>query len=217
MRQTAVAFYCKELLLEGILASPQGLPGPFPGVLLCHAHPLFGGNMEEPVVVAMNQALVNAGFMCLRFNFRGVGGSEGQQAKGEAEVADVEAGLEFLYKWQTIDRQRLAVAGYSFGASVTLLGLGSLKHAKAFAFVSPTATSIEKAGLAREKRPKLFLVGQQDKLIPPQKVEEALTKAAQPVEMAIAGADHSWRGHQPEVGERVTAFLTKQFGMVGSK
>ena len=69
MRQSAVSFITKGLTFEGIIALPDG-EGPFPGVVMCHPHPLMGGNMDNNVVVAVTFGLADAGTASLRFNFR---------------------------------------------------------------------------------------------------------------------------------------------------
>ena len=81
MRQSAVSFITKGLTLEGIIALPDG-EGPFPGVVMCHPHPLMGGNMDNNVVVAVTFGLADAGIASLRFNFRGVGNSQGETRQG---------------------------------------------------------------------------------------------------------------------------------------
>ena len=82
MRQSAVSFKIKNKLgdldLEGVVAQPDAGLGPWPGVVMCHPHPLFGGNMDNNVVLAVTSALNDQGFATLRFNFRGVGNSEGE-------------------------------------------------------------------------------------------------------------------------------------------
>ena len=85
MRQSAVSFKAKGLNFEGVVAQPEGAMGPMAAVVFCHPHPLFGGNMDNSVVLALANSLVDKGFATLRFNFRGVGNSEGEHSKGELE------------------------------------------------------------------------------------------------------------------------------------
>jgi alpha/beta superfamily hydrolase len=84
MKQTRVSFASGELSLEGILAVPEGA-GPFPVVIVCHPHPQYGGEMNNNVVVPICQALAQASIASLRFNFRGVGASQGIFADGIGE------------------------------------------------------------------------------------------------------------------------------------
>src|SRR5688572_2580189 len=82
----------ESLVLQGILARPEGF-GPFPGVVICHPHPLYGGDMENNVVQVITRALVKQGIAALRFNFRGVGLSGGRHGEGIGEQEDVRAAL----------------------------------------------------------------------------------------------------------------------------
>ena len=85
--------------LEGILNenSKRG------GVVICHPHPLYGGDMHNNVVNAIEEGFADQGFTTLRFNFRGVGASEGSYGEGQGEVEDLVGAVEFLKR---PDRQR---------------------------------------------------------------------------------------------------------------
>ena len=96
MRQSAVIFEANGLTFEGVLAQPDDSTDSVPGVVICHPGPLGGGNMDNNVVVAVSFALVEEGFATLRFNFRGVGNSQGEHSKGELEHQEALAALEFL-------------------------------------------------------------------------------------------------------------------------
>ena len=72
MRQSAVSFEANGLKFEGILSTPDDLIGDVPGVVVCHPHPLFGGNMHNNVVSAVTYHLSTVGIATLKFNFRGV-------------------------------------------------------------------------------------------------------------------------------------------------
>ena len=100
--------------LEGALAVP---PAARAGVVVCHPHPLYGGDMDNPVVLAATQACTEAGLATLRFNFRGVGDSSGAWDEGRGEQDDVRAALTCLGQALPAPA-RLAVAGYSFGAAM---------------------------------------------------------------------------------------------------
>src|ERR1044071_6569767 len=100
--------------LEGELWVPD-VAGPVPGVVVAHPHPLRGGSMDSNVVLAVCQGLQAAGIAALRFNFRGVDGSEGEHGEGIAEAGDVLGALSFLAEQPSIDARRVGLAGYSFG------------------------------------------------------------------------------------------------------
>lgn len=95
LRQSAVSFPCGKLRLEGICYFPEGKEV-FPAVVLCHPHPLYGGSMDNNVVLAVASVLVSKSIIALMFNFRGVGGSEGGYGGGVAEQEDVKAAIKWL-------------------------------------------------------------------------------------------------------------------------
>ena len=88
-----------------------------PGAVICHPHPMYGGSMDNNVVEAIIAAMWRRGYATLRFNFRGVGASEGEYDGGEGEAEDARAAVEFLAAQPDIDRGAIALAGYSFGAA----------------------------------------------------------------------------------------------------
>ena len=87
MTETRVTFPCGDLTLEGVTSVPEG-EGPFPAVAVCHPHPLQGGMMDNNVVFAVCRSLMRASIASLRFNFRGVGRSEGRHDEGAGEQDD---------------------------------------------------------------------------------------------------------------------------------
>ncbi len=106
--------------LEALLEEPDDRPA-HTAAVLCHPHPLFGGTMHNKVVFRMARGLRRAGIVVLRFNFRGVGLSQGEHGHLEGEIEDARAALDWV-------RQRYAalpyaLAGFSFGArAITRLG-----------------------------------------------------------------------------------------------
>lgn len=92
--------------------------------VVCHPHPLHGGSMDNKVVTTLYRDWRDHGLAVLRFNFRGVGGSEGQHAHGEGEVRDLRAVLDWLVAEQ--GATHLLLGGFSFGAWVAAAGAGDL-------------------------------------------------------------------------------------------
>ena len=82
MRQKAVMFQAKDLNFEGIVAEPDDVTDSVPGIVICHPGPLNGGNMDNNVVLAVSNALVEQGFATLRFNFRGWAIARASTARG---------------------------------------------------------------------------------------------------------------------------------------
>ena len=208
MRQTAISVKSKGAELEGILASPQGLVGTCPGVVVCHPHPHLGGSMDSPVVTALCQELVGQGFVSFRFNFRGVGGSEGVFTNGDLEQEDVRAALGFLRHWPQVDRGRVGLAGISFGAAMILSGISSYKAGKSFVLVSPSMASVDRPALLKDRRSKLVLVGDQDKLVPHDVLKDKVELMGPASQFSLVpGAAHSWRGYESHAAEVATRFF----------
>src|SRR5438309_12118036 len=98
-----------DLSLEARLALPAS---PTAGVVICHPHPLYGGDMENPVVVRVQDVCAALGLATLRFNFRGVGASSGTHGAGVGEQEDAQTALDAVAK--AAGTSRLAIVGYSF-------------------------------------------------------------------------------------------------------
>ena len=207
MRQSAVTFLAKGLSFEGIIAIPDG-QGPFPGVAVCHPHPLMGGNMDNNVVTAITFALADAGIASLRFNFRGVGNSQGEHDKGEKERQEARAGMEFLGALPDVDDNRIGLAGYSFGARVICAHRNLYKKPKAIALVSPSLEAIAGSPLRSHKTPRMIITGDRDRLANSDGVDAALASFNPPPDYHIVpGADHFWVGLERPMADAVVAFF----------
>lgn len=208
MRQTAVTFKANGLSFEGVVSKPDDGPGSAPGVAICHPHPLFGGSMDNNVVLAMASALADQGFTSLRFNFRGVGGSEGQHSNGELEYQEVLGALEVLKAWPGVNGRKLGLVGYSFGAAVILFHSDLQKKAGGFALISPPLRALEKTFLRSNKRPTLVISGDRDKLVQSAQLQPLLDSFPHPpTYQIVAGADHSWLGREVQLAQQVSQFF----------
>lgn len=208
MQQTAIAFDADGLTLEGIVARPSGPAGACPMAVLCHAHPALAGAMEHPLLLAFNKALVDAGIATLRFNFRGVGGSQGEFTNGEREAADVAAAVRLAGHWPGVRRGRVGLVAYSFGAGVVLRGRDRLKGVRAAVLISPPPASLASSRILTEKLPRLFLVGESDRIAQPARLQQLLSEADRASELrVVSGANHAWRGHEDEAARHAAEFL----------
>lgn len=208
MRLIQVTIPCGELTLEGMLQVPGG-SSPFPCVVVCHPHPLHGGDMENNVVIALCYALCEKEIASLRFNFRGVGKSEGSFGGGIAEREDVKAAIALVASREEVDPERIGLCGYSFGAIPSFLGALS-EQIQAIAAISPPLALSPLYGLKEYSRPKLLISGSEDNFTSPQAFEAFFESLPKPKEHeVIDGADHSWEGHEDEVGERVASFFAQ--------
>ncbi len=208
--------------LEGILHFARG-SGPLPAAVICHPHPLGGGTMHNGVVMAIAHSLASRGIIALRFNFRGVGASEGTHDHGQGERHDVTGALDWLVGQTTVDARCVSLVGYSFGACVGLANLLTDPRIAAFAAVGlPVALcdadllhSLTGEGWDASQAapgplacPKFFVTGERDQIAPPGDLLGLVEHLPAPKQAKIVpGADHFWWGSENEVGEQVAEFI----------
>lgn len=209
MKKTRVGFPCGKLVLEGILATPQGA-GPFPAVIVCHPHPLYGGSMDNNVVCSLTQTLTQASFVSFKFNFRGVGKSQGEFGQGIGEQEDVEAAISFMTTVKAVDSRRIGLVGYSAGAGFAFpVGVKDTRI-KALAGVSPAFDMFDFGFLKECLKPKLLILGDKDKFTAASEFLEFCRNLAEPKQCEITeGADHFWCGYESRLAARVTDYFVE--------
>ena len=214
MKQTDVTFACGNIVLEGVWHLPS-TNHPAPAVIVCHPHPLYGGDMDNNVVFAICQALAEQGIAALRFNFRGVGNSGGSHGNGIAEQEDVTAALDLAAASPHIDTRRIGLAGYSFGTSVIVPVAVHDSRVELMALVSPALSNAGWKQLKGYTKPKLLISGEHDFVIPVAQFRQHLKEIAEPKQWEIiAGADHFWHGYEVEIAQRVARFFANGFSRV---
>jgi len=202
--ETAFTFPCGPLLLEGRASIPTT---PRHAVVICHPHPEYGGTMDDTIVTTVAATLRAAGIATLRFNFRGVGHSEGRHGGGVAEVDDVRAALDWLA--EHAPGARLALAGYSFGAAMALRAAAVDPRPKRLVAIALPAAMLDVAFLADCRTPTLFVHGDRDQFSPPAQFEALLARCpAETQVVRIPGADHFLYAYADRVGESVVRFAT---------
>jgi len=199
-----------ELRLEAVLQLPADAASAVAGVVVCHPHPLYGGDMWNDVVEQVCRELLARGIAALRFNFRGVGGSEGEHAGGVGEREDVWAALDELRARAEIDRSRLGLAGYSFGGGVAL-NAGSAAGVRALAAISAPPRMIDFTAMQGFEISVLLIAGDRDEFAPADAVRQLAVALGPKTELTIVpGADHFWRGHSGELREVIGAFFARE-------
>ena len=198
-----LTFLSGALTLEGLFHRPAAAP--HPAVVVCHPHPLFGGDMHNTVVAAVCEALVDAGMAALRFNFRGVGRSLGRFGDGIGERADAIAALAFLRQVERVDTARVGIVGYSFGAAVALVAADD--QVAALAAVSTPSFGREIPPLAI-RCPTLLITGDRDDVAPPGLLATLAQMIGPQCRVVIVpGADHFWWGYEGKLAPAVVGFL----------
>lgn len=203
--EEAVDFPVGDIRLEGLLSLPAA--NPRVGAIVCHPHPLYGGEMHNNVVSALVDGFRAAGIATLRFNFRGVGNSGGSHDEGKAELEDVKAAVTYLLGRQVVST--LAVAGYSFGSWVGLkAGAEDPRVHKLIGVALPLARR-DASFLPGVTKPKLLISGDRDDISPMPQLNDLVGRLADPKSLVvIAGADHFFAGREVEVAKAATAYLT---------
>jgi uncharacterized protein len=205
--------------LETILWSTSEKEGgsrpPLAGVV-CHPHPLFGGTMHNKVVYQTAKTIHRFGLPVLRFNFRGVGLSEGRHDKGVGENDDVLVAIDFLA--QEYPGVPLLVAGFSFGSWVGLrAGCGDARVVELLGLGLPVGDleSRSFSYLDRCEKPKLLVSGEFDRFGPPKKLREMVEQFPPQVQentkvAIIPGGDHFFAGHLPELDRVIAEWIVER-------
>jgi hypothetical protein len=179
-----------------------------PAAVVCHPHPLYGGNMRNPLIAAIARALAERGFVTLRFNFRGVGRSEGRHEGGKGEQQDVAGAVDALLARDDVDPTRVYLAGWSFGAWVGLAHAAQDWRLAGFAVVGLPTTALDEEFLAGDTRPKMFLTGEHDTISQPEELRRWAEGLAGPVHVVILkGTDHFLTGHTQKGANLIADFL----------
>jgi uncharacterized protein len=187
--------------LEAMLEEPDGRE-PAMAAVVCHPHPLFGGTMLNKVVYRIARGLRRAGVVALRFNFRGVGRSEGEHGHMAGEIEDARAALNWLR--ERYPELPFGLAGFSFGArAVSELGCSISGAAWIMAAGFPTrmgsAQYLERCGA-----PKIFFQSPNDQYGPKAEFEAMYARVAEPKRLVwVESSDHFFAGGLAELEERV--------------
>lgn len=207
MKEKRVKFECNGIILEGILSIPVSI-GAFTTVIVCHPHPLYGGNMDNNVVISVANCLSNAGIPTLRFNFRGVGNSGGAYGNGLGEQEDVKAALSFLTTMPDVKADYIGLVGYSAGASFSLpVGVRD-ERIKALAAISPTISMTDFSYLRDCPKPKLLISGSIDDFTQADIFLSYCQKLVEPKKcIIIEDADHFWSGFEGKLATHITKFF----------
>lgn len=182
--------------LEAILDLPEGVKR---CALLCHPHPLYGGNMSDNVLSVLSNAFLAMSIGTLRFNFRGVGASPGQYDKGVGEVDDVVSAAHWLVQERKIST--LYLCGYSFGAAVALNALPRIEVVRSV-LVAPPVQSMKVAVDANESM--LVILGEEDDIVDFDSTRSFFEGAKV---HAIGQANHFFTNAATEFNSVVTEFI----------
>jgi hypothetical protein len=203
----------ERLMLTGVAGHIEALRDrpaeatPLRGVaVIAHPHPLYGGTMDNKVVQTLARAFVQCGWQALRFNFRGVGASEGVHDEGRGETEDLLAVVQ-----QCAPAGALALAGFSFGAFVASQALAALWPQRAIdklVFVGTAAARFAVASVPPPLHERTLVVhGEHDDTVPLAAVLDWARPQVLPVTV-VPGGSHFFHGQLPLLKGLVVRHLT---------
>lgn len=210
---------------EVIINGPEGrLEGRYhpsesenaPIALVLHADPQFNGNMNSKICYYLYHSFVRRGFSVLRFNFRGVGRSEGVYDSGVGELSDAASALDWLH---TVNRDspQVWVAGFSFGAWIGMQLLMRRPEINGFLSVSPPANIYDFSFLAPCPSSGLINQGTADTVVTEESVQLLVEKLQAQKGITIDydkidGASHFYENHHGLLVQSIDKYLTMRLG-----
>jgi len=191
-----------------------------PIAIVLHPHPQFGGTMNNKIVYDLFYAFAQRGFSALRFNFRGVGRSQGSFDHGSGELSDAAAALDWVQS-VTPDAKSCWIAGVSFGAWIGMQLLMRRPEIEGFISVAPPANRFDFSFLAPCPSSGLIVHGDSDRVAPLKDVETLVSKLKTQKgivieQSVIGGANHFFDNKTEELIASCSAYLDKRLGLTGA-
>ena len=182
-----------------------------PVALILHPHPLYGGTMNNKVTYNMFQTFVDLGFSTLRFNFRGIGKSQGEYGDGLGELTDAAAAMDWLQQ-QSPDAAGCWICGFSFGAWIAAQLLMRRPELEGFIAASPPANLYDFSFLSPCPASGLVTVGDRDDVVAEAEVSDMISKlsmqpGASVTYEVIPGADHYYRSGLNDLSELIKEYV----------
>lgn len=185
--------------MEVVITRPKELTESTPIVVISHPHPLYGGSMTNKVVHILAKSFTELSAITVRFNFRGVGKSEGEFDHGVGEAEDLQFLVKELAQWQP--QSPIWLAGFSFGAYVTTRAQHKIKPEKLL-LVAPPVSMYEFDDLAEINIPWVVVQGGQDEVIDASAVKKWVSERPNPPQLIwMEDAGHFFHGKLNEVKE----------------
>ncbi|MCC7045516.1 MAG: alpha/beta hydrolase [Alphaproteobacteria bacterium] len=185
-----------------------------PIALILHPHPQYGGTMNNKVVYTLFHTFARLGFSTLRFNFRGVGRSQGTFNRGEGELSDAASALDWLQTYNP-NARGCWIAGFSFGAWISMQLLMRRPEISGFISVAPPANLFDFTFLAPCPASGLIVHGNSDDVVPQEAVQKLVDKLKHQKDIHIQfkvadGANHFFADQMEQLAEIVTEYLTQR-------
>ncbi len=200
--------------LEGVVHTPTKT-GPHPVVILCHPQPA-SSDMHDPLIVTLAKSLAEAGFLAFRFNFRGVGKSQGQQTDGRMEPLDLAGAIDAALAQPAANLAKVCLIGHAFGAYITLMYAPFDTRIRTVVAISMPLFRAANGMPRQFERPKLFVTGEFDEVCPLYKLEPFVEQQKGPKGIkVIVGARHLMRGYEAAVNTTILKYVRTWAEMPG--
>jgi len=199
MKEERVFFRSGKLSIQGLYASSDGEKG----VVITHPHPQMGGSMRNNVVDALVSTFYQNGFSTLRFNFRGVGLSEGVYDNGIGEREDVKGAIDFLAEK---GKKGIFLTGYSFGAWVNTRLIANQDFLSDAIMVSPPIDFVEFDFSGLEGKVGLVICGDRDQFCPVARLRRIAEEIGCRLEI-VNEADHFYFGREDGINSYLNEYL----------
>lgn len=160
------------------------------------------------MVHSLCMELERHGMLAFRFNYRGVGNSQGDYGRVTGEMEDVQAAVDFIQSLPEVDKEKMALAGYSFGALVGPAAVVDDSRIRAVAAISPPLPMYDFSFFRRCAKPQFLICGDEDEMIPLETFQGFAASLSPPVQWEIVrGARHYWLGCEDQAVRKVVRFL----------
>jgi alpha/beta superfamily hydrolase len=207
MKESRVMIPCQGIRLEGLLNLQEALSIK-PGVIFCHPHPQYGGDMDNAVISTAVEVAIQEGLSTLRFNFRGVGASGGSYAECIGEQEDVKASIDYFHSRLNDTSPRLILVGYSFGAWAGMPVAVGDDRIRAMVAIAPPLELYNFEFLKGCRKDKQVIAGSRDDFCPVPLLEKFYQTLEEPKSLAIIpGADHFFSFHLQSLTQPLRNFF----------
>lgn len=212
-----ITFYSKgspAQLLEGVIHTQPTVTNA-PLAIFCHPQPA-SSNMDDSLLVTLARYLAQAGMVVLRFNFRGVGQSQGQQTDGRLEPLDLAGAIDAGLSQTGVNSNKICVVGHAFGAYIALLYAPFDTRIRTIVAISLPLFRIHNGFPRQFERPRLFVTGEFDEICPLYKLEPFVESqtGAKGIKVII-GARHLMRGYEEAATTAILKYLNTWAEMPG--
>lgn len=194
--------------IEALVAVPAAAPRGI--AVVCHPHPLHGGALTNKVTYTLAACALKAGLVAARFNFRGVGASEGAHDEGRGETEDTLAVADWLRRH--VPDAPLLLAGFSFGAFVSLKAAARARPALQVSIAPPFKYFDGEPPPPRPPAPWLVVHGRDDEVVAYEDTRAALQRYAPPPELVtLDGVGHFFHGRLGDLEQAVSGFIARHW------